>query len=44
MPNVDLEPKSFEVTMDADGSLSARFSDDMTAAERQDIIDMLEKL
>jgi len=44
MPNADLEPQSFEVTIDADGSLSARFSDDMTAAERQQIIDMLENL
>ena len=44
MPNADLEPQSFEVTIEKDGSLSARFSDDMTAAERQPIIDMLENL
>ena len=35
MPNADLEPKSFELIIDEDGRLSARFSDDWTAAERQ---------
>ena len=38
MPNADLEPKSFELTIEEDGGLSARLSDDWTAEERKNIL------